>query len=110
MSDMPRKSMVNCISNMIDVFDDINNLQSKEEILHRIVNLLVKDLNCKTCSIVEIHPQTKLLEIKNFHGLSWRFCKNYRKRMIGVEVSKLLWRGDPIYVKVRKMYQKYLKH
>lgn len=102
MSEEPRKSMVNCISNMIDVFDDINNLQSQEKILHRIVNLLVKDLGCKTCSIVEMHPQTKLLEIKNFYGLSWSFCKNYRQQMNGVELSDLLWKGDPIYVETKE--------
>ncbi len=99
MSVKPRKSMFNCISNMLDVLDDINNLQSQEKILHRIVNLLVKDLDCKTCAIVEIHPQTKLLEIRNFYGLSWSFCKNYRKQMAGEEMSALLWKGDPIYVK-----------
>jgi diguanylate cyclase (GGDEF)-like protein len=98
----PRKSMFNCISNMLDVLDDINNLQSQEKILHRIVNLLVKDLECKTCAIVEIHPQTKLLEIRNFYGLSWSFCKEYRKQMSGKEISSLLWKGDPIYVRNRE--------
>ncbi len=94
-----RKSMFNCISNMLDVLDDINNLQSQEKTLHRIVNLLVKDINCKTCAIVEIHPQSKLLEIRNFHGLSWSFCKDYRKQMVGGEITSLLWKGDPIYVR-----------
>jgi diguanylate cyclase (GGDEF)-like protein len=99
MSIKPRKSIFNCISNMLDVLDGINNLQGQEKILHRIVNLLIKDLGCKTCAIVEMHPQTKLMEIKNFHGLSWSFCKDYRKQMSGEELSSLLWKGNPIYAK-----------
>jgi diguanylate cyclase (GGDEF)-like protein len=91
---------------MLDVLDGINNLRGQEKTLHRIVNLLVKDLGARTCAIVEINPQSKLLEIKNFHGLSWSFCKDYRKQMSGEELSRLLWKGEPVYVKSMKDVEK----
>lgn len=93
-----RKSMSNCLVDLLPIMDELNALQSSERTQHRIVEQLVKDLDSKTCAILEINQETELLEIKNFHNLSWEYCKNFHKPIDGNVLTELIWKGTPIYI------------
>ncbi len=102
MSQKIQKSLTNCVDNLLPILDEVNSLQNVERTLHHIVEQLVKDLNCKTCAIVEINPTTEYLEIRNFHGLSWSFCKNFRKKIDSPIIHDLIWKSESIYIPDKK--------
>jgi diguanylate cyclase (GGDEF)-like protein len=83
---------------LIPIFDNIINLGSRERILHQIVDKIVRHLECQTCAVVQINPETELLEILNFHNLSWKFCKDYRKKIVSPILRELIWKGNPINI------------
>ena len=100
-----KKSLTNCMHDMLPILTEINALQSTERILHRIVDQIVKDMKCKTCAVIEINPESELLEIRNSHNLSWNFTKNYHRQIEGAMLSELLWKGTPIVINDRKFAQ-----
>ncbi|HID39400.1 MAG TPA: sensor domain-containing diguanylate cyclase [Calditrichaeota bacterium] len=96
-----KKSLTNCLHDMLPILTDINALQSVERIFHRIVEQIVKDLQCTTCAIIEINPESELLEIRNSHNLSWKFIKNYHRPIKGTMLHELIWNGTPIVINER---------
>jgi diguanylate cyclase len=97
MSDI--QSYVDCAKGVLPIMDELVSLQSPERIMHNIVEEMVKNLKCKTCAIVQINPVTDILEIRNFHNLSWQFCKDYRKQIISPVLRNLIWQNQPVYIK-----------
>lgn len=93
-----KKSLFNCLNDLISIMDEINALHNAEHTLHRVVEQLVKDLNCKTCAIVQINLDTELLEIRNSQNISWTFSKNYRKQIATPIIAELIWKGQPIHI------------
>ncbi len=96
-----KKSLTNCLHDMLPILTDINALQNVERIFHRIVDQIVKDLQCKSCAIIEINPESELLEIRNSHNLSWNFVKSYHRRIEGTMLHELIWNGTPIVINER---------
>ncbi len=67
-----------------------------ERTFHYVVDRLVRLFNCQTCAIVLIDPVTEYLSVENCHGLSWTFCKDFRRRVATGNVGRLIWTGTPI--------------
>jgi diguanylate cyclase (GGDEF)-like protein len=95
-------SYVDCAKSVLPILDEVLGLHSPERILHNIVEQLVKNIKCKTCAIVQINQMTDILEIRNFHNLSWKFCKEYRKQIISPAIRDLLWQNEPVYIPNKK--------
>ena len=91
-------SFVECAKGILPILDEVVSLHNSERIMHNIVEQLVKKLKCKTCAIVQINPMTDILEIRNFHNLSWKFCKEYRKLIITPVMRNLIWQNEPVYI------------
>lgn len=70
--------------------------QQYERTFHFIVDRLVRVYGCQTCAIILIDPATEYLSIENSHGLSWTFCKAFRRRLATGSVGQLVWTGKPI--------------
>jgi len=91
-------SFVECAEGILPILDEVVSLHSPERIMHNIVEQLVKNVKCKTCAIVQINQTTDILEICNFHNLSWKFCKEYRKHIISPAIRNLIWQNEPIHI------------
>ena len=70
--------------------------QQYERTFHFVVDRLVRIYGCQTCAIVLIDPATEYLSIENSHGLSWTFCKAFRRRLATGNIGQLIWTGKPI--------------
>ncbi|MBN2424970.1 MAG: sensor domain-containing diguanylate cyclase [Calditrichaceae bacterium] len=102
-----KKSLINCMSDLLPVLDDMNRIKSSERTLHNIVNMLTTDLNCKTCAVIQINPDTDLLEIRNSKNLSWMFCKNFHRRIEGPMLLELILKGREVYIPDKKFASSY---
>jgi diguanylate cyclase (GGDEF)-like protein len=91
-----------CMVEMIHILNDINAMQNLERTLHNIVKALTSHLSCQTCAIIRLNPDTQELEIVNSHGLSWQFCKAYRKKIVSSVISDLIWKDTPVYIADQK--------
>ncbi len=87
-----------CLDSILPIMEHLNSGQATERTLHEIVDSMVRQLEVQTVAVVEINPETEYLEIHNFFGLSWEFCKNYRKPIVSDILRSLIWKGNPIYV------------
>jgi diguanylate cyclase (GGDEF)-like protein len=67
-----------------------------EEVLHLIVDRVVRLYQCQTCAIVLIDPTTEYLHIDNWHGMSLTFCNQFRQRIATASIGRLLWTGAPV--------------
>jgi len=67
-----------------------------ERVFHFIVDRLIRIFALKTCAIILIDPATEYLSIENSHGLSWTFCKEFRRRLATGAIGRLIWTGRPI--------------
>lgn len=67
-----------------------------EQVLHLIVDRLVRIYKCQVCAVVLIDRKTEYLNIENSHGLSWTFCKEFRRKLATGPIGELLWTGKPI--------------
>lgn len=90
------KSLTTCMMDTISILDEVTGMQSLERTLHKIVKNLANDLDCQTVAVIQINPKTEYLEIVNSQGLSWNFCKEYRKRIVSPRLHDLIWNGQEI--------------
>ncbi|APF19061.1 sensor domain-containing diguanylate cyclase [Caldithrix abyssi] len=81
---------------------EINSAKNYERILHNILNQLVRILDLNAAAIVELNPDTELLEIRNSYNLSWNFCKNYRRSIDSSLLRELIWNNQDINIPERK--------
>jgi len=87
-----------CLDSVLPIMEHLNSGQATERTLHEIVDSMVRQLDVRTVAVVEINPETEFLEIHNFYGLSWEFCKSYRKPIASDILRSLIWKGNPIYI------------
>ena len=73
-----------------------------EEVLHLVVDRLQRLTHCQTCAIALIDPRTEYLQIDNYHGLSLKFCNEFRRRIAARAIGRLLWTGTPILITGRE--------
>jgi transcriptional regulator with GAF, ATPase, and Fis domain len=92
------KSVTTCLAETIQILDDLSGRQQMERILHQITQNLYEMTDCQTCAIIRLQPGYERLEIVNSQGLSWQFCKNYRRDAVHPEVRELLWHENPMSI------------
>ncbi len=69
-----------------------------EEVLHLVVDRLVRLYGCQTCAVVLIDPKTEYLCIDNCQGLSLTFCNAFRRRFATASIGELLWTRNTILI------------
>ncbi len=89
---------------------EIKSAKNCERILHDLLGELVKLLDLNVAAIIELNPDTELLEIRNFHNLSWNFCKNYRRPIDSQILRELIWKNQDINIPEKKHAQKVVDH
>lgn len=72
--------------------------QPYERTFHFLVDRLVRITGAQTCAVVLIDPATEYLSIENSHGLSWTFCKSFRRRLATGTIGRMIWTGRPILI------------
>ncbi|MCK5085914.1 MAG: GGDEF domain-containing protein [Melioribacteraceae bacterium] len=74
----------------------IRDENSVENVLHELCEEWSNITDCHSCAFVFINNQTEYLEIKNFKGLSWNLCKDFRNKIDIGYLGELFWRGKAI--------------
>jgi len=69
-----------------------------QKVLHYLVEKVVRLYNCQTCAVVLIDNKTEYLSIENGHGISYTYCKAYRRKLATGAIGELLWTGKPIWI------------
>jgi diguanylate cyclase (GGDEF)-like protein len=69
-----------------------------EQTLHLIVDRIVRMFDCQTCAVVLIDPKTEYLNIENSIGLSYTFCKEFRRKLATGAIGEVLWTGKPVLI------------
>lgn len=95
MTTIPREK---CLSALSDVTHELCSSNQHEYVLHLVVDKIVRLFKCQTCAIVLIDPGTEYLHIENSFGLSWTFCKAFRRTLATGAVGEMLWTGKPLLV------------
>ena len=70
-----------CLAALAEVLNVLRSTNQYEKILHVLVDRVVRVYRCQSCAVVLIDPNTEYLNIENSHGLSWTFCKDFRRRL-----------------------------
>lgn len=86
------------LSYLSEILDTLRSTNQHEHVLHLIVDRLVRIYNCQVCAVVLIDKKSEYLNIENSHGLSWTFCKEFRRKLATGPIGELLWTGRPILV------------
>ena len=87
-----------CFRYLSEILHAMKTTHQHEEVLHLIVDRLVRLYRCQTCAIVLIDPKTEYLHIDNWQGLSLTFCNQFRKRIATASIGRLLWTGAPVLI------------
>ena len=85
-------------SYLSEIINTLKSTNQHEEVLHLVVDRLVRLSHCQTCAVVLIDPKTEYLCIDNCHGLSLTFCNAFRRRLATASIGELLWTGKPIII------------
>lgn len=88
-----------CSRYIAEILHTLSSTNQHEQVLHLVIDRIVRLTRCQTCAIVLIDPKTEYLYIENWHGLSLTFCKEFRRRIATAAVGKLLWTGTPVVLK-----------
>jgi len=86
---------LNYLSEILGVLRSTN---QHEQVLHLVVDRLVRIYKCQVCAVVLIDRKTEYLNIENSYGLSWTFCKEFRRKLTTDPIGELLWTGKPILI------------
>jgi diguanylate cyclase (GGDEF)-like protein len=92
------KTACKALTSLAEVLDVLRSTNQHEQVLHLIVDRLVRTYKCKVCAVVLIDRRTEYLSIENSYGLSWTFCKEFRRRLTTGPIGELLWTGKPIVI------------
>jgi diguanylate cyclase (GGDEF)-like protein len=93
-TDSADKSL-NYLSEILGVLRSTN---QHEQVLHLVVDRLVRIYKCQVCAVVLIDRKTEYLNIENSYGISWTFCKEFRRKLTTDPIGELLWTGKPILI------------
>jgi diguanylate cyclase (GGDEF)-like protein len=72
-----------------------------EQTLHLLVDRITRMYKCQTCAVVLIDPKTEYLNIENSIGLSYTFCKAFRRKLATGAIGEVLWTGKPVFLAQR---------
>ncbi len=86
---------LNCLSDVLHLATATNQYQ---KVLHTLVEKVVGLFHCQTCAVVLIDNRTEYLSIECCHGISYTYCKVYRRKLATGAIGELLWTGKPILV------------
>ena len=81
-----------------EVLNALKSTNQYEQVLHLVVDRIVRISKCQTCAIVLVDQKTEYLRIDNCYGLSLTFCNAYRHRIATAAIGELLWTGKPIVI------------
>ncbi len=87
-----------CFRYLSEILHSMKSTHQHEEVLHLIVDRVVRLYRCQTCAIVLIDPATEYLHIDNWHGMSLTFCNQFRQRIATASIGALLWTGAPVRI------------
>ncbi|MGA3246081.1 MAG: sensor domain-containing diguanylate cyclase [Bacteroidota bacterium] len=87
-----------CLSFVSEILGVVKSTHQYEQVLHLIVDRLVRMYRCQTCAIVLVDPTTEYLNIALGHGLSHTFSKAFRRKLATGAIGRLLWTGKPIVI------------
>ncbi len=87
-----------CLSFVSEILTVLKSTHQYEEVLHLIVDRVVRMFHCQTCAVVVVDPATEFLHIALGHGLSHTFEKAFRRKLATGAVGHLLWTGSPIFL------------
>lgn len=87
-----------CIRYFSEILHALKTTHQHEEVLHLIVDRVVRLFRCQTCAIVLIDPKTEYLHIDNWQGMSLTFCNQFRQRIATASIGQLLWTGAPVRI------------
>lgn len=95
MTTLPAERFLYYISEILQTLKSTNQY---EQVLHLIVDRLVRIYKCQTCAVVLIDTKTEYLNIENSFGLSWTFCKEFRRKVATGSIGELLWTGKTVFI------------
>jgi two-component system, cell cycle response regulator len=87
-----------CLSFVSEILGVLKSTHQYEQVLHLIVDRLVRMYHCQTCAIILVDPSTEYLNIALGYGLSHTFSKAFRRKLATGAIGRLLWTGKPILV------------
>lgn len=86
------------LSYLSEVLDTLRSTNQYEQVLHLVIDRLVRTYGCHVCAAVLIDEKTEYLNIENSFGLSWTFSKEFRRKLATGPIGELLWTGKPICI------------
>jgi diguanylate cyclase (GGDEF)-like protein len=95
---MTSLSASRCLTHLSEIAHTLKTSPEYERTLHLLVDRLVRMFNLQTCAVVIIDKKTEYLTIENSVGLSWTFCKDFRRTLATGAIGELLWTGRPIVI------------
>ena len=87
-----------CLSFVSEILNVLKSTNQHEQVLHLIVDRIVRMYRCQTCAVVVVDPQTEYLNIALGYGLSHTFSKAFGRKLATGAIGKLLWTGTPILI------------
>jgi len=87
-----------CLTFLSEVLSVLKSTSQYEEVLHLIVDRVVRMYRCQTCAVVVVDPKTEYLNIALGHGLSHTFSKEFRRKVATGAIGKLLWTGKAVLI------------
>ncbi|MBM4161553.1 MAG: GGDEF domain-containing protein [Ignavibacteria bacterium] len=92
------KKAEECLSFASEILRVLKSTNQYEQVLHHIVDRVVRMYRCRTCAIVIVDPQTEYLNIALGYGLSHTYSKAFRRKLATGALGRLLWTGAPILI------------
>jgi diguanylate cyclase (GGDEF)-like protein len=87
-----------CLGFVSEILTVLKSTHQSEQVLHLIVDRVVRMFHCHTCAVVVVDPATEFLHIALGHGLSLTFEKAFRRKLATGAIGRLLWTGSPIFI------------
>jgi diguanylate cyclase (GGDEF)-like protein len=88
-----------CLSFVSEILSILKSTHQHEEVLHLIVDRIVRMYHCQTCAVILVDPATEYLHIELAHGVSHTFAKAYRRTLATGAAGQLLWTGTPVLIR-----------
>ena len=87
-----------CLNFVSEILSVLKSTHQYQEVLHLIVDRIVRMYRCQTCAVIVVDPATEYLNIALGHGLSHTFAKAFRRKLATGAIGRLLWTGTPILI------------
>jgi diguanylate cyclase (GGDEF)-like protein len=87
-----------CLNFVSEILGLLKSTNQHEEVLHLIVDRIVRMYRCQSCAVVVVDQETEYLNIALGYGLSHTISKAFRRKLATGAIGKLLWTGAPILI------------